>query len=97
MALPAHLLTTMAALALSATSSLLAGSAPAAAAIDTSRVSGLCLAGFNAAMEAARKTPPPGMGEFTCACFLEQVQNNVGINQARETCKAKAAAKYTVK
>lgn len=97
MALPAPLPSRALALAVTAAGSLLIGASPAPAAVNNAQVTNLCLAGFNAAMEAARKTPPPGMGEFTCACFLEQVQNNAGINQARETCKARAAARYTVK
>lgn len=97
MAFPARSLAGMAALALTAAGSLLVGAAPARAAIDSERVTGLCLAGFNAAMAAARKTAPPGMGDFTCKCFLEQVASNASLDQARETCRTRAAAKFTVK
>lgn len=97
MAIPVRSLPGMAALALGAVGSLLVGAAPAQAAIDSDRVMGLCLAGFNAAMVAARKTAPPGMGDFTCKCFLEQVSNNASLDQARETCRTRAAAQFTVK
>jgi hypothetical protein len=97
MAIPARSLPGMAALALGGLGSLLVGAAPAQAAIDSDRVMGLCLAGFNAAMAAARKTAPAGMGDFTCKCFLEQVSNNASLDQARETCRTRAASKFTVK
>lgn len=94
MAISARSLPGVAALALG---SLLLGASPARAAIDTDRVMGLCLAGFNAAMTAARKTAPPGMGDFTCKCFLEQVSSNASLDQARDTCRTRAAAQFIVK
>lgn len=75
-----------------------AASAPLAArAFDASRVNGFCLAGFNAAMTAAGKTAPPGMAEYTCNCFSDQLQQGQSIEQARVFCRAAAAQKFTVK
>ena len=77
---------------------LLAGSTAAPAlAFDASRVNGFCLTGFNAAMAAAGKTAPPGMAEYTCNCFSDQLQQGQSIEQARGFCRAAAAQKFTVK
>ncbi|CAK6690141.1 hypothetical protein VB716_01380 [Synechococcus sp. CCY9201] len=73
------------------------GQAAPAGAVDGNQVKALCMAGFNAAMAAAGKTPPAGMGEFTCTCFLEQVEAGSNIDQARTTCRDKAATRYPVK
>ncbi|MFM7675533.1 MAG: hypothetical protein ACKO5F_08080 [Synechococcus sp.] len=70
-------------------------SAPARA-MDTDQVSALCLAGFNAAMAAADKKAPTGMAEFTCTCFLQQVQEGASIDTARTTCRDRAAARFPV-
>jgi hypothetical protein len=70
------------------------GQAAPAGAVESNQVKALCMAGFNAAMAAAGKTPPAGMGDFTCACFLEQIESGRNIDQARTTCKDKAAARY---
>ena len=53
-----------------------------------------CLAAFKAAMAQAGETPPPGMGEETCNCFLDEVGGGAVIDTARETCKGRAAATY---
>lgn len=73
------------------------GQAAPARAVDGNQVKALCMAGFNAAMAAAGKTPPPGMGDFTCACFLEQIESGSNIDQARTICRDKAAARYPMK
>jgi hypothetical protein len=64
------------------------------AAGDESTINRLCLAGFNAAMSHAGKTPPAGMGIFTCNCFLEQVKAGASIQNAQDICKQKAAERY---
>lgn len=64
------------------------------AAGDDSTINRLCLAGFNAAMSHAGKTPPAGMGTFTCNCFLEQVNGGASIQSAQNSCKEKAAERY---
>ena len=56
----------------------------------------LCLAGFYAAMAQAGKTPPPGMGDFTCDCFLQQVNEGRSIQTAQDTCKQKAAQQFDI-
>jgi hypothetical protein len=77
----------------------LAGAAavvPSAHAFDASRVNSFCLAGFNAAMSAAGKTPPAGMGEFTCTCFSNRLQQGQSIDQARSACRDEAARRFKV-
>ncbi|MFY8148814.1 MAG: hypothetical protein ACOVNL_06295 [Prochlorococcaceae cyanobacterium] len=79
---------------------LLGGAAvlPAPArAFDGDQVMALCLAGFQAAMSTAGKQAPAGMAEFTCTCFLEQVKAGAGLDQARTTCRDRAAGRFTVK
>ena len=45
-------------------------------------------------MAQAGKTPPEGMGDFTCDCFLKQVNEGRSIQTAQETCKQKAAEQF---
>ena len=61
---------------------------------DNNLLKSFCLAAFKAAMAQAGETPPPGMGEETCNCFLVEVGGGAGIDTARETCKGRAAATY---
>ena len=61
---------------------------------DNNFLKSFCLAAFKAAMAQAGETPPPGMGEETCNCFLDEVGGGAGIDTARETCKDRAAATY---
>ncbi len=56
----------------------------------------ICLLGFNAAMANAGKTPPAGMGQFTCQCFLDQVNAGEVISSAQSKCQAKAGAHYDI-
>ncbi|CAI8159216.1 MAG: hypothetical protein AB8A46_02345 [Prochlorococcus sp.] len=56
----------------------------------------LCIIGFNAAMADAEKTPPSGMGEYTCNCFLEQMDNGETIDSAQKICENKAASHYNI-
>jgi len=51
---------------------------------------------FKAAMADAGKTPPEGMGQFTCKCFLDQVNAGASIGTAQSVCKVKAAAHYNL-
>jgi hypothetical protein len=66
-------------------------------AFDSGRVMGLCIAGFDAAMSAARKTAPAGMAQFTCQCFVDKVEKGESIDQARLACRQQAASRFTVK
>lgn len=54
----------------------------------------MCMAAFDSAMHQAGKTPPAGMGDFTCDCFLRQVEQGAGLDVAQGTCKEQAAKKY---
>ena len=75
---------------------LMAGSIAATPATsqDNNLLKSFCLAAFKAAMAQAGETPPPGMGEETCSCFLDEVGGGAGIDAARETCKQRAAETY---
>lgn len=73
---------------------LITPSLPAGAAEGESTITRLCLAGFHAAMAQAGETPPEGMGDFTCNCFLKQVNDGRSIQTAQETCKQKAAEQF---
>ena len=57
-------------------------------------VTRFCLAGFQAAFQAARKVPPDGMGAFTCTCFVEQVKKGSSIQGATDICRQLATSKY---
>ena len=72
--------------------SLIGGSGAVRA--DDGLITQFCLAAFNAAMGNAGKTPPAGMGTFTCNCFLNEVKAGAAIDTAQESCKSKAAARY---
>ena len=61
---------------------------------DNNLLKSFCLAAFKAAMSQAGETPPSGMGEETCNCFLDEVVGGAGIDTARKTCKDRAAAIY---
>ena len=61
---------------------------------DDGLITQFCMAAFNAAMSSAGKTPPAGMGTFTCNCFLNEVKAGAAIDAAQESCKRKAAARY---
>ena len=61
---------------------------------DNNLLKSFCLAAFNAAMAQAGETPPSGMGEETCNCYLDEVGGGAGIDTAREICKVRSAATY---
>ena len=61
---------------------------------DNNLLKSFCLAAFKAAMAQAGETPPPGMGEETCSCFLDEVDGGAVSDAARETCKQRAAETY---
>ena len=69
------------------------------------KITQLCLAGFNAAMSQAGTVPPEGMGDFTCDCFLREINKGSAIQwqslmstieSAQETCKRKAAERFKI-
>ena len=71
-------------------------SVPASAEEESNTFRRFCMAAFEAAMVNAGLTPPEGMGMFTCDCFLDQVSQGEGLNEARETCKTEAAQRFPV-
>lgn len=78
---------------------------PASSTEAENKITQLCLAGFKSAMSQAGKIPPAGMGDFTCDCFLREMnkgnsiqwQSLLGtIESAQETCKQKAAERFKI-
>ena len=61
---------------------------------DNNLLKSFCLTAVNVAMAQAGQTPPPGMGEDTCSCYLDEVAGGAGIDTARDTCKRRAAANH---
>ena len=53
-----------------------------------------CLVAFNAAMQSAGRTPPDGMGDETCDCFIERLGGGASIKAAREQCTEEAAERF---
>lgn len=86
-------LTSLAALTLSA-AQVEAETLSASASRRNDSVTRFCLAGFQAAFQAARKVPPDGMGAYTCNCFVEQVNKGSSIQGATDTCRQLATTKY---
>ena len=71
-------------------------SAPlAASASDNSLITQFCKTAVKAELQRSGTVPPEGMVDFTCSCFLAEVQNGAGIKSAQDTCKAKAAETYS--
>ena len=75
---------------------LIAGliAAPPVTSQDDNLLKSFCLTAFQAAMAQAGETPPPGMGEETCSCFLDEIAGGAGIDTARHTCRRRAAGTY---
>ena len=63
---------------------------PASAQEDETMIKRFCLAAFDAATRQAGTTPPAGMGESTCDCFIKQVNQGAGLDAAKQTCTAEA-------
>ena len=63
---------------------------PASAQDDEALIKRFCLAAFDAATKQAGATPPAGMGESTCDCFIKQVNQGAGLDAAQQTCTAEA-------
>ena len=51
----------------------------------------ICLDKFAYEMKNANISPPKGMGNFTCKCFLNEINQGKTINEAQNNCKNKAA------
>ena len=84
---------------------LIPASGPAKSMEADNKITQLCLAGFKTAMAQSGKIPPEGMADFTCACFLKEVNNGRSIQwqsllstieSAQEICKKKAAERFNI-
>ena len=64
------------------------------AASDNSLITQFCRTAVKAELQRSGTAPPEGMVDFTCSCFLVEVNNGAGIKSAQDTCKAKAAETY---
>ena len=64
------------------------------AASDNSLITQFCRTAVEAELHRSGTVPPEGMVDFTCSCFLVEVNNGAGIKLAQDTCKAKAAETY---
>lgn len=67
---------------------------PAARDKDNAVIQSFCMAAFNSAFERAGKTPPQGMGAFTCDCLGQRIQAGEGLGTARETCTMEASRRF---
>ncbi len=88
-----------------ALATLITLSDPANSTEAENKITQLCLAGFKTAMAQSGKIPPEGMADFTCACFLKEVNNGRSIQwqsllstieSAQEICKKKAAERFKI-
>ncbi|WP_392350313.1 hypothetical protein [Parasynechococcus sp.] len=75
---------------------LLAGATPAVADDSGGLIRKICMSSFAAAMASAGKTAPDGMADFTCNCFLDEVNSGTGLDMAQSRCKSRAAAEFAV-
>ena len=84
---------------------LIPASEPARSMEADNKITQLCLAGFKTAMAQSGKIPPEGMADFTCACFLKEVNNGRSIQwqsllstieSAQATCKQQAAERFKI-
>ena len=65
-----------------------------ASASDNSFITQFCKTAVKAELHRAGTVSPEGMVDYTCRCFLAEVQNGEGIQTAQAICKAKAAETY---
>ena len=88
-----------------ALATLITLSDPASSTEAENKITQLCLAGFKSAMSQAGKIPPAGMGDFTCDCFLREMNKGNSIQwqsllstieSAQETCKQLAAERFKI-
>ena len=55
---------------------------------------GACSQAMASELSLAGKTAPAGMVSETCACVVTQLNKKSSLDQAKQTCKQMAAAKY---
>jgi hypothetical protein len=64
------------------------------AAADSTVIQQFCIAAFNSAFARAGKTPPQGMGAFTCDCLDQRIREGDDLGSARETCTMEASRRF---
>ena len=75
---------------------LLVGSTTATAENGGGLIRKICMSSFAAAMTTAGQTAPEGMADFTCNCFLEEVNSGTRLDKAQNQCKSRAAVEYSM-
>jgi len=68
---------------------------PLKARSDSSLIRTMCMAAFSSAMSQAGKIPPAGMGESTCDCFQNQLDEGATLDVAQAFCKQEAAEAFS--
>ena len=68
---------------------------PLKASSDSSLIRTMCMAAFSSAMSQAGKIPPAGMGESTCDCFQNQLDEGAALDVAQAYCKQEAAEAFS--
>ena len=61
-----------------------------------SLITGICIASFNTEMERAGKPPSTEIGDFTCNCFVNKLNNGSSIENAHQICKNKASKVFNL-
>ncbi len=56
----------------------------------------ICIETFNSEMAMAETTPPAGMEDFTCNCFILEIDKAASVASAQETCKEKAVKRFNL-
>ena len=56
----------------------------------------MCHITFNSEMDIAGKTPPKGMMDFTCNCFIDKISSNFSVESARIKCKEDASLRFNL-
>ena len=64
------------------------------AAADSAVIQQFCMAAFNSAFARAGKTPPQGMGAFTCDYLDLRIREGDDLGSARETCTLEASRRF---
>ncbi|AAQ00140.1 Predicted protein [Prochlorococcus marinus subsp. marinus str. CCMP1375] len=57
-------------------------------------IKSFCLDGFKKEMVNASNKIPKEMGEFTCNCFLQRINDGDNLDSAREVCKKAATQEF---
>ena len=67
---------------------------PAGSDKDNSLIQSFCMAAFKSEFARAGKTPPKGMGAFTCDCLGQRMLSGEDLSTARETCTMEANRRF---